>query len=121
MCRDCGCGLPGEEAISAHEHEHGHAHDHHHHPAHAHDHPHPHDHHHHHDHAHDHGHEQHHHHDDDDDRVHEPGGEQISSGTTLLSPSRGHSQSAEEAKWEARRTIEVRQALLAKNDRLAER
>ena len=103
MCKDCGCGLPGETPVgfSAHHHEHvhehepgqGHAHDHdhdhehgpgHHH---GHDHPHPHTH----PHTHTHSH-------DEPDHEHEAaaGGEQ-------------------------RRTVEVRRAILDLNDRLAER
>ncbi len=72
MCKDCGCGLPGENpvGISAH-HEHGHEH------AHEHDHDHGHDH----SHSHSHGHEH----------------------------------------QSATRTLEIREAILAKNDRLAER
>jgi hydrogenase nickel incorporation protein HypB len=93
MCRDCGCGLPGENPvkISAHHsdehgHDHGHLHDHeeHHH--------HEQEHHHHDDaHVHSHGHEQEHHH----QPLHESG--------------------------DGRRSVEVRQAILARNDRLAER
>ena len=97
MCKDCGCGLPGENpvGISAHhhdpaqphEHEHEHEHEHgadHHH---GHDHPHPHTHPHSHSHAHEHT---------------------------------GHSHTHEPAA-EARRTVEVRESILGKNDRLAER
>lgn len=115
MCRDCGCGLPGENppGISAHhpEHEHEHVHEHEHphehHPEHEHEHgrgqhhgePHdqPHTHPHAHSHAHDHDHAHAH--------KHEHGGP-------------GH---APEPGEEMRRTVEVRQSILAKNDRLAER
>jgi hydrogenase nickel incorporation protein HypB len=71
MCKDCGCGLPGESpvGISAHHHEHE---DHHHDHDHEHEHEHPH--------------------------VH-----------------------SNEAGSEAHRTVELRQAILGKNDRLAER
>jgi len=77
MCKECGCGLPGEYTVTipgqhGHHHGHGHSHDHHH--GHSHDH----------DHDHDHGHSHHH-----DEHEH--------------------------------RTIEIRRAILEKNDRLAER
>ena len=111
MCRDCGCGLPGENppGVSAHHHEHedgqGHAHEHLHEHKHGpgrhhgepHDHPHAHPHSHTHAHEAEHGHEHAH--------PHEHGG---------TGDGRGPGE-------EARRTIEVRQAILAKNDRLAER
>ncbi len=97
MCKDCGCGLPGENpaGISAHHHEqaheHGHEHEHQHeHGAghhHGHDHPHPHTH----PHAHTHSHDE-----PDHDHAHAEDGE-------------------------TRRTVEVRRAILDKNDRLAER
>jgi hydrogenase nickel incorporation protein HypB len=55
VCKDCGCGLPGDVAIDGvhtgsgaaheHDHEHGHTHDHDHAHGHDHDHPHPHEHH----------------------------------------------------------------------------
>ena len=95
MCKDCGCGLPGENPVGvsahhhehAHEHEHSHDHEHEHGPGehHGHDHPHPHAH----PHAHSHGEADHEH--------------------------------THEADGEARRTVEVRRAILDKNDRLAER
>jgi len=77
MCKDCGCGLPGEKpvGISNHHHDHDHGHE----PGHTHEHEHP------------HSHGDHSHH-------HEP---------------------AETN--EPRRTLEVRRAILDKNDRLAER
>lgn len=80
MCKDCGCGLPGENPaqISSHSHEHTHGHGH----PHTHEHSHPHDHDHEHDHDHDHRHD---------------------------------------VAGEATRTVEVRRAILEKNDRLAER
>jgi hydrogenase nickel incorporation protein HypB len=101
MCKDCGCGLPGETplGISAkheehdhdhpHHHEHGHEHKHHDHehgPGEHHDHSHPHSH----SHSHSHGHPHEHQHPD-------------------------------EPSDEVRRTVQVRQAILSKNDRLAER
>jgi hydrogenase nickel incorporation protein HypB len=99
MCKDCGCGLPGENpvGVSAHHHEHAHehneGHEHEHEHEHGgghhegHDHPHPHTH----PHAHAHSH-------DETDHEHE------------------HAVGDE-----PRRTVEVRQAILEKNDRLAER
>jgi hydrogenase nickel incorporation protein HypB len=70
MCKDCGCGLPGEESVrvSSHHHDHDHPHDH----------------------THSHGHEHEHEHE--------------------------HAHGAE-----SRRTVELRQSILEKNDRLAER
>lgn len=81
MCKDCGCGLPGEDGVSvtAHHHEHGHG-------FHSHDHFHEHEH----EHGHDHEHGDHTH-DHDADPAPE------------------------------RRTVELRQAIMAQNDRLAER
>ena len=92
MCKECGCGLPGESPVgfSAHDHEHPHAHG-------AHTHTHPHSHGpgepHHHEHEHEHEHHEHEH-----PHPHE-----------------------HPAPGEARRTVEVRRAILEKNDRLAER
>ena len=77
MCKDCGCGLPGEKpvGISNHHHDHDHGHE----PGHTHEHEHP----------------------------HSPG---------------DHSHHHEPAETnEPRRTLEVRRAILDKNDRLAER
>lgn len=97
MCKDCGCGLPGESpaGIDAghpdHDHGHGHSHDHDH--AHEHEHPHGPGEHHGHEHTHPHSHSQ---------------------GAAAHDP--GH-----EADAETRRTVEVRRAILDKNDRLAER
>src|SRR5262249_15437242 len=95
MCKDCGCGLPGENpvGISAHAHGHDHPHEHGHEHEHTHSHDHPHDHEHEHEHPHTHTHS--HHHGDSD---HE------------------HSHDAE-----TRRLVEVREAILGKNARLAER
>jgi len=93
MCRDCGCGLPGETpaGVSAHHHEHVHDHEHEHEHGpghhHGHDHEHPHTH----PHTHAHSHEE-------AEHEHEHG-----------------------ASGEGLRTIEVRRAILDKNDRLAER
>ena len=93
MCRDCGCGLPGENpaGISAH-HEHGHGHDH------PHEHEHGPGHHHGEEHSHTHQHAQTHSH------IH---GE--------------HEPEHEHSHAEAHRLVEVRQSILDKNDRLAER
>ncbi len=97
MCKECGCGLPGDNpaGVSAGHHEHAHEpgheheHEHEHGPGlhHGHDHPHPHTHSHTHTHAHD-------------------------------EPDPEHARPGE---GEARRTVEVRRAILDKNDRLAER
>src|ERR1035437_7531466 len=97
MCKDCGCGLPGENpvGVSAHHHEHDHEHGY----DHVHDHEHEHGpgEHHDHDHPHPHAHSHTHSHDAaDHEHTHDAGGE-------------------------ARRTVEVRRAILDKNDRLAER
>jgi hydrogenase nickel incorporation protein HypB len=103
MCKDCGCGLPGETPVgfSAHHHEHvheheagqGHAHDH------EHDHEHGPGHHHGHDHPHPHTHPHTHTHSHDE-------------------PDHEHEATAGS---EQRRTVEVRRAILDQNDRLAER
>jgi hydrogenase nickel incorporation protein HypB len=97
MCKDCGCGLPGENPVGvsahhhehAHEHDHGHEHEHEHGGGHhdGHDHPHPHTH----PHTHTHSH-------DEPDHEHAP-----AVGDEPL------------------RTVEVHRAILDKNDRLAER
>ena len=110
MCKDCGCGLPDESGIGVsahhHEHEHGHKHSHEHahgdeRHTHEHDHDHPHDHdNHEHSHDHDHEHDPDHEHDHDHDHEHEHPGHTHGSG---------------------RHTVELRQAILAQNDRLAER
>jgi hydrogenase nickel incorporation protein HypB len=87
MCRDCGCGLPGETpiGISAHHHDHDHDHSH----------------------GHDHDHDRGvgHHHDEEHGHTHEHGDHDHT-----------HAASVED-----RRVVEVRQAILGKNDRLAER
>ncbi len=101
MCKDCGCGLPGESpvGISSHHHEHAHEHDH----VHEHDHEHEHEHgpgtHHGHDHSqvHTHAHAHAHSHD---------------------APDHDHAHAESAA---ARRTVEVQRSILDKNDRLAER
>lgn len=97
MCDKCGCGLPGEDPVrigSAHDHGHDHGHEHEH-PGgikHSHSHEHSHPH----EPGHSHGPHDHHHHE--------------------------HSHEARAVEHEhERRTLEVRQAILEKNDRLAER
>jgi hydrogenase nickel incorporation protein HypB len=97
MCKDCGCGLPGENPAGvsahhhehAHEHEHGHEHEHEHGAGHHHGHDHPHPHTHTHTHAHSHN-----------------------------EPDHEHAPAAGD---ETRRTVEVGRAILDQNDRLAER
>lgn len=108
MCEECGCGLPGENpvGISAHHHEHSHPHDHKHGHGHERGHEHgPGSHHHGHDHDHPHSHAHLHTHTHAHDEVeHE------------------HEHEHEhEAGVQERRTIDVRRAILDKNDRLAER
>ena len=109
MCKECGCGLPGEDpvGISAehHEHPHGQGHDH------DHDHGHTHEH----EHEHAHGPGEHHGHDHDHAHTHPH--------THSHSHTHGgteHDHEHETAAGE-RRTVEVRRAILDKNDRLAER
>jgi hydrogenase nickel incorporation protein HypB len=91
MCNDCGCGLPGETPVGFSAHGDEHTHDHHHEHGAGHHHGHDHPHPHSHPHTHAHTHE---------------GSE--------------HEHAHEEAA-ELRRTVEVRRAILDKNDRLAER
>jgi hydrogenase nickel incorporation protein HypB len=99
MCKDCGCGLPGENpaGISAHHHEHAHGHGHDHEHDHEHEHEHGPGHHHGHDHPHAHSHPHTHTH------------------------SHEGAEHEHEAEAEGRRTVEVRRAILDRNDRLAER
>lgn len=107
MCKECGCGLPGENpvGISAdhHEHDQGHGH------GHSHDDEH--------DHAHEHSHGpgEHHGHDHDQPHTH----------PHTHSHSHTHGGTEHDHEHEAaageRRTVEVRRAILDKNDRLAER
>jgi hydrogenase nickel incorporation protein HypB len=113
MCRDCGCGLPGENPVGVsaarHEHDHGHDHDH------GHSHPHEHDHVHEHAHEHAHGPGEHHGHDHDHPHTH--------AHTHSHSHTHGDAEHTHEPGAGAgeRRTVEVRRAILDKNDRLAER
>ena len=102
MCKECGCGLPGETPAGisagrepqAHSgHPHAHEHDHSHGP------------------DHEHGDHQHHSHEHDHPL---PGHEHPHEHSHSHSP-------AQEGEVEPRRTVELRQAILEKNDRLAER
>jgi hydrogenase nickel incorporation protein HypB len=97
MCQECGCGLPGEKpvGISAHHHDHDH------------DHPH--------DHGHDHGHGHHHHDEHGHGHSHS---HPHSHGDHEHTHEHSHSHDVDPA---AHRVLEVRQAILGKNDRLAER
>jgi hydrogenase nickel incorporation protein HypB len=100
MCKDCGCGLPGENATGPGAHVHldanGHPYQH------THEHTGEHDHEHGHDHSHDP--EGHHHH----DHSHPP--------------QHSHAKVASsDSSEQARRTVQVRRSVLSKNDRLAER
>jgi len=103
MCKDCGCGLPGENPVGFSADHQDHAHDH----GHVHDHGHTHDH----EHAHEH--------------PHGPGEHHGHPHTHSHSHSHAHGETEHdhehEAGAETRRTLEVRQAILDKNDRLAER
>jgi len=97
MCTECGCGLPGDRppGISGghtHDHSHPHNHDHEHEGGLSHSHPHTHPH------SHGHAHDHPHDHDHPHNHQHDDPGRQ-----------------------ESRRTIDVRTAILAKNDRIAER
>jgi hydrogenase nickel incorporation protein HypB len=113
--------LPGETpaGVSAHHHEHGHEHSHDH--AHDHDHDHAHDHGHDHDHGHEHPHDHEHehgpgeHHGHDHDHSHTHPHDHPHSHDE---PDHDHTH---ETAGETRRTVEVRAAILDKNDRLAER
>lgn len=113
MCKDCGCGLPGESPVgsSAHQHEHEHGHEHERDHAHEHEDSHPHDHEHGREHSHEHAHE------------HGPGDHHGQAHTHSHSHPHSHSHShghRQEADNETRRTVQVRQSILSKNDRLAE-
>lgn len=101
MCKDCGCGLPGENpvGISSHHHEHAHEHGHEHSHEHEHQHEHGAGHHEGHDHPHPHTHPHAHAHSHDE-------------------PDQDHAHAAD---GELHRTVEVRRAILDKNDRQAER
>jgi hydrogenase nickel incorporation protein HypB len=105
MCENCGCGSTPEDTIgiSAHHDAQGqaHEHEHEHEPGHEHEHEHGHDH----DHDHDHGH----------GHIHE-----ASHSHSHSLEAAGPDSSSAQAE-EGRRTLEVRRAILDKNDRLAER
>jgi len=111
MCEDCGCGLPGESpaGVSAHHHEHEHEH--------GHEHDHTHD--------HDHGQEHEHHHEHEHGPGHHHGHDHPHPHAHLHTHAHSHAEAdhdhTHEAGGEARRTVEVRRAILDKNDRLAER
>jgi hydrogenase nickel incorporation protein HypB len=121
MCEECGCGLPGEKpvGIHAHEAEHDHAHAHEHAEGHEHEHGHEHVH----DHEHGpglhHGHEhgEPHAHPHAHRHVHAHSHEAAGGGQAEPAAARGRDARA----TGTRRTLEVRQAILARNDRLAER
>lgn len=116
MCKDCGCGLPGEDPVGVtpqhggHERAHSHQDEHEHDAEHEHldDHDHDHEHEHPHSHEHEHGPVEHH--------------GQPHTHTHSHSHAHIHShEHDEEASAESHRTVQVRQAILSKNDRLAER
>src|SRR5262245_30678791 len=140
MCKECGCGLPGEEPTKissyggAHEHEHAHEHDHEHGPGqhhgefHAHRHSHAHVHTHSHAHSEDsnHDHDNEHEHDHEHEHQHGPGVHHEEPHEHAHTHPHKHTHTHGPAAFsdnqsESRRTVEVRQAILAKNDRLAER
>lgn len=107
MCQECGCGLPTGQTnikgVQQHGHEHPHAHEHEH--LHEHTHEHGHDH----DHEHDHGHTHPHPHSHPHSHEHSHSHDEAGHTHEDLNP------------VEQRRVVEVRQAILEKNDRLAER
>ena len=115
MCTDCGCGLPGENPPTfsnpkhphdhphSHDEDHVHAHPHSHGDGHVHSHPHSHDEGHIHDHHHPHSHEA--------DQIHD----HSHADPQTPAPAPGLPQD------DPRRTLNVRRAILEKNDRLAER
>ena len=106
MCRDCGCGLPGENPVGISAHNHPHEHD-------EHDHTHPHGHEHEHEHEHAHGPGFHH------GEEHEHG----HSHPHVHTHTHSHEGDEHEHEHETdeRRLVEVRQTILGKNERLAER
>jgi hydrogenase nickel incorporation protein HypB len=119
MCKDCGCGLPGENpaGISAHTHEHDHSHAHGHEAEHEHEHQH----------EHEHGHGPGLHHGEQHVEAHSHPHSHTHShgeGEELHAHEAGHDHDhtlEHEAEAAARRTVEIRQAILARNDRQAER
>jgi hydrogenase nickel incorporation protein HypB len=110
MCKECGCGLPSEDPVRIgthhrdHEHTRSHTHGHH---------------------TYDHGHGEGHGHKHDDEHQHDHG-----SGHESLEHLQSHSHrhlpnyemgGQADPPHSSRRTLDVREAILAKNDRLAER
>ena len=89
MCKECGCGLPGEKPVGIEAHHHAHDHDD--------------------DHAHEHGPGHHHGHDHTHPHVHPHSHEAA------------EHEHVHETRDRERRTVEVRRAILDRNDRLAER
>jgi hydrogenase nickel incorporation protein HypB len=115
MCNDCGCGLPGEKPVGYHAHSHGEKQQHSHEEEHHHGEGEPHSHEHEHDHHHDHEHGPGHHHGEPHTHSHSHAhGHTHSHGLPDLTLASGSQETA-------RRTLELREAILAKNDRLAER
>jgi hydrogenase nickel incorporation protein HypB len=112
MCKDCGCSLPGENPIGFSAHNHSHEHDHDHPHSHGHDHDHEHGHEHPHPHSHEHGHD----HDHPHGEGHHDGHDHPHPHNHPHSHAHTHEHGAE-----PRRTVEIRQAILGQNDRLAER
>jgi len=129
MCKECGCGLPGDQPVRIGDEESGHSHAHTHaHGGHSHDHFHDHDHDHEHAHDDDHAHDHEHHH----EHEHGPGfhhGEphaQPHSHPHVHTHSHAHPHGGEgvaraESDPANRRVLEVRKSILEKNERLAER
>ncbi len=122
MCRDCGCGLPGEDPVgidagknSAHTHEHHPEHEHGDEHTHSHEHVHGPGHHHGEEHTHSHSQEHGHGHGQEQEQEH------AHSHTHEHGHEHTHSHSETEAAASSRRTLEIRQAILEKNERLAER
>jgi len=107
MCKDCGCGLPGENPVGIHSHPHEHEHEH----EHGHEHEALHSH----SHSHEHGPGHHHgeHHEDTHSHAHSHSHEHTHS--------HGDAEHHHAEDGAARRTVELRQAILGRNDRLAER
>lgn len=107
MCKECGCGLPGEDPVRigdehAHAHSHGHA-------GHSHSHEHPHDH------EHEHGPGLHH--GEEHERTHS----HPHAHSHTHNHAHPHDAHEEHPQAAARRVVEVRRSILEKNERLAER
>lgn len=103
MCKDCGCGLPGENpaGVNAHSHDHDQAHG----PVHEHADTHNHAH------EHEHGPGEYHGHSHTHRHSHAHSQDQAHSHEQRHGPELAH---------ETQRTVQVRQAILSKNDRVAE-